>query len=82
MEKNIFIKIILDYNGVLANKFIYGIGSNSVDVPTSITWIYTSLNKFASGFMNSPNLVVFDKETVKINYNEKYSFFYSERGNN
>jgi hypothetical protein len=57
--------MIVDYNGVLINKFVNTNNSNFVDVPTSITWINTNMNRLAAGFMYSPQMITFDKETVK-----------------
>lgn len=58
-------KKFADYNGVLVNKFVNANNSNFIDIPTSVTWINTNLNRLAAGYMMSPQINIFDKETVR-----------------
>ena len=50
---------------MLVNKFVNANNSNFIDIPTSVTWINTNLNRLAAGYMMSPQINIFDKETVR-----------------
>jgi len=54
--------------GKILGTFSYKpVNSSHIDIPTSVSWLYnTQMDAIIGGYVNSNNLVVFDKENTKI----------------
>lgn len=69
VANELFKNFAVNYLGKAKATYAYQTGGSKLGggdylIPTSVAWLNTQLRQIASGFTNSPNILIYDEETV------------------